>query len=166
MKRINFSIVLVAVVMITMLAGCNGSRSTKEEKIELDEPVKSFLKNSLKSNYSFYTLKSYLPVTMEDLRSNGIYIASYNPEGLFPPNVVNLLYGGGFESGTVVTLDKGSDGIEKFDGIKVMVIIGVSPNGCVEGLREDNEKSIMLFSDDDFKRITKKDSKGLIKIIF
>ena len=147
-----------------MLAGCSsGSRSTGEEKIELDEPIKIFLKNSLQSNYSFYTLKTYLPLTMDDLRSNGIFIASRIPDGLLPPNVINTLYGGGFLSGTVVSLDKGTDGMDKFDGIELMVFIRVSPDGCVDALREEKAKRIILFSDDDVKRITDKD---LVKVVF
>ena len=164
MKKINFSKVFIAIVIITMLAGCSsGNRSVSEEKIELDEPVKSFLKNSLQSNYSFYTLKTCLPVEMDDLRSNGIRICSRVPDGLLPPNVINVLYGGGFISGTVVSLDEGTNGMEKFDGIKLDVIIGITPDGCVNSLREENVKSIILFSDEDFKRITDKD---LVKIIF
>jgi len=154
---------LAVTCMVLMFAGCSGSSSSKEEKIEIDEPVKSFLKKELKANYSFYVLESHLPMTMNDLRSNGIFIASRIPDGLVPPNVINALYGGGFLSGTVLALDDKTDGMEKFDGIGLRIAIGISPDGCVNSIRQDGIKQIMLFSDDDIKRVSAND---LVKVTF
>ena len=150
--------------MITFFPGCSGgNRSANIEKMEIDEPIRTFLKNTLQDNYSFYTLKNYLPVTMADLRANGIFIASRIPDGLLPPNVINTLYGGGFLSGTVVSLDNGSNGMDKFDGIILKIAIGITPDGCVNAVREDGVKRLILLSDDDFKRIT---GNGLVKVAF
>jgi len=144
----------------------NASEIKTEEyvtsKMEIVEPVKTFLRNTLPANYSFYTLKTYLPVEMNDLRSNGVFIGSRIPDGLLPPNVINVLYGGGFLSGTSVSLDEGTNGMDKFDGIKLMVLIGISPDGCVNSLRGDEAKSIILFSDEDVKKVTAND---LVKVI-
>jgi len=135
----------------------------KVADLRMEEPVKSFLKNVLPANYSFYTLEMFLPVTMDDLRTNGIRIGSRVPDGLLPSNVIGQLYGGGFLSGTMLTLDKGSDGMDKFDGIKLLIAIGISPDGCVNAMRNDGAKQVILFSDDDAKRIS---GTKLIKIVF
>ena len=183
MKKVNCCKVFIVIILITMFAGysCN-SLSTNEEKIKLDEPVKTFLKDSLKSNYSFYTLKTYLPVEMDDLRRNGIYVGSRVPDGLLPSKSIKDLYdrylneikltsraindninGDIYHKGLEVTLFEGTDGMDKFDGINLRVIIGVPPDGCAYGFRKKNVKSIILFSDDDFEKVTDKD---FVKVVF
>ncbi len=144
-----------------ILTGCGGA--VKEAKIEMEEPVKSFLESTLKPDYSFYALESDMPVTMDDLRSNGILAGSRIPDGLLPANVIGVMYGGGFVNGTMVTLDEKTNGMDKFDGIKLIVAVGITPDGCVNSLREEGVKRVVLFSDDDIKRVTGND---LVELAF
>ncbi|MDR1602084.1 MAG: hypothetical protein LBS42_06605 [Tannerella sp.] len=141
---------LLVAGVAAIVTGCagGGSRSVQEEKLEMTEPVKSFLKQVLPGNYSFYALKSQWPVSADDLQSNGIIIGSRVPDGLLPDNVIRPLYGGGFLSGTMVSLSGESDGVEKFGGIPLAIAIGISPEGIVNSVRKDGGKQIMLFSDD------------------
>ena len=160
------SLFAVAVIIAGLLAGCNDRAETKtdtvengqadmqSEIIELEEPVKTFLIDALPDDYSFYTLETFLPVTMDDLLDNGIFIGSRVPDGLLPENVVSQLYGGAFLSGTVITMGEGSDGMDKFGGIELLICIGISPDGCINALRDDGVKRIILFSDDDAEKAT------------
>jgi hypothetical protein len=140
-----------------LLAGGVASCATDatEYKIEMPEAVGSFLKQALPKNYSFYALKSRWPVSAEDLRSNGIVIGSRVPDGLLPPNVIGQLYGGGLLSGTMVSLDDNSNGMEKFGGIPLKIAIGIAPQGVVNSVRESGGKQILLFSDDAAGRVPK-----------
>ena len=154
MKRPKISGLAVAMIAALMVAltGCAGgsSAAATDKSIQFQDPFKSFLTSTLPSNYSLYTLQTLWPVTESDVKANGIYMCSRVPDGLLPANVISQLYGGGFPPGGVVTLDAQSDGMDKFDGIPVKVVIRVSPAGCVKGL----EKTVVLFSDDDAKKIT------------
>jgi len=133
--------------------------TAEAEYLEMEEPVKSFLLGVLPDDYSFYTLEEFLPITMGDVRANGIYISSRVPEGLLPPNVISLLYDGSFHSGTLATLD--TAGMGDFDGVGLKVAIGITPEGCVDWLREDGAKRIFLLSDGDAEQIAES---ALIKI--
>jgi hypothetical protein len=94
-------------------------------------------------------------VSAEDLQSNGIIIGSRVPDGLLLPNVIGQLYGGRFLSGTMLSLDDGTDGVEKFGGIPLKIAIGIAPQGVVNSVRENGGKQIMLFSDDAAGRLSK-----------
>ena len=164
----------MAIVMVSCVGGNSNKnqsdniseRKTEQAatlKMEIDEPVKTFLKNTLPTNYSFYTLKDYLPVTMNDLRTNGIFVASRVPDGLLPSNVINTVYGGRFLSGTVLTLSETTDGMDRFNGINMQIAIGISPDGCMNSVRKEGVKQLILLNNEDFKRITDKE---LVKIVF
>ena len=170
MKIVKTVLVLLAFVIAAgLLTGCaSGDKAATraedpaagEEALVLEEPVKSFLLGALPDDYSFYTLSECLPVAMEDLRAHGLYIGSRVPPGLLPDNVISQLYGGGFVSGTMLTMGEGSDGMDKFDGIKLKIAIGISPDGCVNAMRDDGAK-IILLSDDAANEVNKS---ALIKI--
>ena len=155
---------MLAAAMLFSLAACgsktplrledlpSGGAEVPDDSIEyivIDEPVKSFLKSTLPDDYSFYTLSEFVPVTMDDLRKNGIYIGSRVPDGLLPSGVIEQIYGGGFVNGTVLTMGEGSAGMDKFDGIGLLVCVGITPGGCVNSMRDSGEKRIILFSEDD-----------------
>jgi hypothetical protein len=148
---------LIVAGMTATVAGCagSGSRSVQEYKIELPEAVGSFLKQALPGDYAFYALKSQWPVSTEDLQSNGIVIGSRVPDGLLPSNVTGQLYGGGFPGGTMLSLDDRTDGVEKFGGLPLKIAIGITPQGVVNGVREDGGKQIILFSDDAAGKLSK-----------
>ena len=173
-KVLKKSVIAFAIGLVMVSCGSGNSNKkqsdntseTKAEqaavqKMEIDEPVKTFLKNMLPANYSFYTLKDYLPITMYDLRTNGIFVASRVPDCLLPSNVINAVYSGGFLSGTVASLGDTTDGMDKFDGIKMQIAIGITPDGCVNSIRKKGVKRIILFNDDDVKKTTDND---LIKV--
>ncbi|MDR2688137.1 MAG: hypothetical protein LBB76_00055 [Azoarcus sp.] len=145
-RRAALGALFAAALILTGGAAC--TTDVEEDKIEMPEEVGSFLKQVLPKDYSFYALKSLWPVSAEDLRSNGIVIGSRVPDGLLPPNVIGLLYGGGFLSGTIVSLDGKTAGVEKFGGIPLKIAIGIAPEGVVNSVRKDGGKQIMLFSDD------------------
>lgn len=165
MKTSHVIVALVAIVSIA-ISGCSDNNSPTEKNtkgtadtIKISASLKSFFDEVLPTNYHFYALKNSLPITMDDMRANGIFVGSRVPDGLLPPNVIGILYGGGFVNGTVVVLDKESDFMEKFHGIKLQVAIRVMSDSCLEAL---SEKQIILFSDDDYEKVT--DKKKLVQI--
>jgi hypothetical protein len=156
-KVVRLAVMSMMYVMTATVTGCagSGSRSVQEYKIEMPEAVGSFLKQALPEGYSFYALKSQWPFSTGDLQSNGIVVGSRVPDGLLPSNVIRQLYGGGFLSGTMLSLDDKTNGMEKFGGIPLTIAIGITPQGVVNGVRENGGKQIMLFSDDTARELSK-----------
>jgi hypothetical protein len=152
---------LIMLAILTGLTNCGGNAETVT--IKTDENVATFLNRSLPTNYSFYAFKNTYSKTTDDLRENGIMICSRIPNGLLPENVINGVYGGAFLSGTVLSLVSTTDGVEKFGDIRLSVAIRISPDGCKNAVEKGGGKAIMLFSDDDVKRL-KMD--GLVKVTF
>ena len=64
------------------------------------------------------------------------------------------MYGGAFQSGTALSLSDDTDGMENFGGNSVTICKGITPNGCINSLRDAGEKSIIFFSDEDIERAT------------
>jgi len=150
------AVVMSAMLPLLLLTACNGGPSSGDgssAEVMMEEPVKSFLSGALPDDYAFYALEELLPITMDDLRSNGMIIGSKAPEGLLPSNVIRQLYGGGFPSGTFLSMDAASDGMDKFDGVPLYVCIGITPDGCISEMKEDGLKQIVLFSDEDANRV-------------
>ena len=97
MKMVGFKKNVIVMTICLVIVSCgSGNRNRNEtqdensSKIVIDEPVKTFLKNTLPANYSFYTLNDYLPLTMDDLKTNGIFFASRVPNGFLPSDFINV----------------------------------------------------------------------------
>ncbi|MDR2422541.1 MAG: hypothetical protein LBE01_04110 [Deltaproteobacteria bacterium] len=162
--KISATRLLATLLFALCFSGCSESANSVDDKksgeatIEMTEPVKSFLRTTLPNDYSFYALRSLLPVTMADLQANGIIIGSRVPDGLLPPNVIGTLYGGRFTPGTMLSLDDKSDGMDKFSGLTLQICIYITPDACVRNM----PKTIALFSDEDAKKITNSE---MVKVI-
>ncbi|MDR2688135.1 MAG: hypothetical protein LBB76_00045 [Azoarcus sp.] len=142
-RRAALGALFVAALILTGSAALWRATDSKEYKIEMPVEVGSFLKQALPENYSFYALKSQWPVSTKDLLSNGIVIGSRVPDGLLPPNVIEMLYGSKVPSGIMLSLD----GVQKFGGIPLQIAIAWTPEGVVNSVRKNGRKQIMLFSD-------------------
>jgi hypothetical protein len=147
MKRLDVKKVLTGWAVVSILLTAStlffACSTPQAQGIKIDSSLKEFLeKNVPAAAYGFYILKNTGPVSETEFRESGLWICSKAPEGLFPSSVSNQLYGGGFLSGTVVTLDGGMAG---FEWLPVKIMIGITPEGCVKAVRKEGQKAILLF---------------------
>jgi hypothetical protein len=144
MKKVFTSLAVMSIIFV--IGGCNQSSQSQLQSVEIDASVKDFLEQKVPSEkYGFYVLKNAKTFSKDDIQKNGIWVCSKAPEELFASNVYAILYGGGLLSGTVATLDSETDGLSVFKDIQVKVMINITPAGCINAVKEQSPKAIMIF---------------------
>jgi len=156
-KLLIFCLVVPVSLAIT---ACSGSPASS---ISVDSSLKVFLDSAIPSDtHVLYALEEAVPVTMDDLKQNGLLVCGTPPENFFVSNVSSALYHGGFVPGTMVVLTPTTDGIDKFGGMTIKVAVSITANGCKKGMKEKDGAAVMLI-----ERDTKDlDTAGLVEVVF
>jgi hypothetical protein len=124
--------------------------------MELDVPDAAALElkcGAPGDQFVFYALKGSAPATWDEFRAGGLWICA-DELPLIPTRVQGMLHGGGFLPGTVLTLSSDdfesvAEGTQSALGMKIMVTIGITYDGCIDGARQAmaHSRGVLLLTD-------------------
>ena len=151
---------LTTLLPLAIVAGaCAGAGPS----VELDVPdeVKAELDSGAPAGtYIYYALAESPPASWEEFQAQGLSICDGRPP-LIPQEIVAMVDGGGFLSGTLLSLSSGDfesatqGRVQSVLDMSVRVSIGVTLQGCIdtaiEGMEESPGSILLTERDADFE---------------